>query len=110
MMSEKKDSDFDTDFKKDSSAKNLVSPRRSRSAFIGHIKRLINQINEKLSLNDNVKTTKCLEERLYKLKRVNDECISSAMNLEDIEKAREIYFEQHPRVIATSASIEHFVI
>ena len=32
------------------------------------------------------------------------------MNPEDIEKAIEIYFDQHSRVIATSVSIEHFVI
>ena len=110
MMSD----DFHTDFKKDSSTENLVTLRRSRSAFIGHITRLINQINEKLSLNDNFKTIKCLEEHLYqileKLKTVNDEYISSAMNSEDIEKASEIYFERHSKVIATSASIEHFVI
>ena len=41
---------------------------------------------------------------------LNDEYISSAMNPEDIEKASEIYLEQHSRVIATSAFIEHFVI
>ena len=32
------------------------------------------------------------------------------MNPEDIENASQIYFEQHSRVIATSASIEHFII
>ena len=65
-------------------------------------------------MNDNFKTIKCLEEQLHqileKLKSVNDEYISSAMNPEDIEKVSEIYFEQHSRVIATSASIEHSVI
>ena len=67
-----------------------------------------------MSLNDNFKTFKCLEEQLYqileKLKGVNDEYISSAMNPEDIENASEIYFEQYSRVIATSAFIEQFVI
>ena len=114
MMSDQKDSDFHNDFKKDSSTENLVNLRRSRSAFIGHITRLINQINEKLSWNGNFKTIKCLGEQLYQiieqLKSVNDEYISSAINPEDIEKASEIYFEQHSRVIATRAFIEHFVI
>ena len=113
-MGDEKNSDFDPDFKKENLAENLVTLRRSRSAFIGHITRLINKINEKLSLNDNFKTIKCLEEQLHqileKLKGVNDEYISSAMNPEDIEKASEIYFEQHSRVIATSALIEQFVI
>ena len=76
--------------------------------------RLINKINEKLSLNDNFKTIKCLEEQLYqildKLKGVNDEYISSAVNPEDIENASEIYLEQYSRVIAASAFIEQFVI
>ena len=83
--------------KNDNSTKDLVTLSRSRSAFIGHITRLINKINEKLSLNDNFKTIKCLEEQLYQilqqLKGVNDEYISSAMNSEDIENASEIYFE-----------------
>ena len=114
MISDEKDSYFHTDFKKDSSVENLVTLRRSHSGFIGNVTRLINQINEKLSSNDNFKTIKCLEEQLYqileKLKSVNDEYISSAMNPDDIEKASEIYFEQYYRIIATSASIEHFVI
>ena len=59
-MRDEKDSDFDPDFKKESSAENLVTLQGSRSAFIGHITRLINKINEKLSLNDNFKTIKCL--------------------------------------------------
>ena len=67
-----------------------------------------------MSLNDNFKTIKCLEEQLYqileKLKGVNDEYISSAMNPEDIENLSEIYIEQYSRVIATSAFIEQFVI
>ena len=65
-------------------------------------------------MNDNFKTIKCLEEQLYqileKLKGVNDEYISSAMNPEDIENASEIYVEQYSLVIATSAFIEQFVI
>ena len=55
-MGNEKDSDFDPDFKNENSAENLVTLRRSRSAFIGHITRLINKINEKLSSNDNFKT------------------------------------------------------
>ena len=94
-MDDEKDSDFDPDFKKENSAENLVTLSRIRSC-IGHITRLINKINEKLSLNDNFKTIKCLEEQLYqileKLKGVSDEYISSAMNPEDIENASEIYF------------------
>ena len=65
-------------------------------------------------MNDNFKTIKCLEEQLHqileKLKGINDEYISSAMNPEDIENASEIYFEQYSGVIATSALIEQFVI
>ena len=49
-MGNEKDSDFDPDFKNDNSAENLVTLGRSRSAFIGHITRLINKINKKLSL------------------------------------------------------------
>ena len=113
-MGDEKDSDFDPDFKKENSGENLVTLRRSRSAFIRHITRLINEISEKLSLNDNFKTIKCLEEQLYqildKLKGVNDEYISSAVNPEDIENASEIYLEQYSRVIAASAFIEQFVI
>ena len=67
-----------------------------------------------MSLNDNFKIIKCLEEQLYqileKLKGANDEYMSSAMNPEDIENASEIYFEQHSRVVATSAFIEQFVL
>ena len=55
-MGNEKDYYFDPDFKNDNSAENLVTLRRSRSAFIGHITRLINKINEKLPLNDNFKT------------------------------------------------------
>ena len=113
-MGDEKDSDFDPDFKKENSGENLVTLRRSRSAFIRHITRLINEISEKLSFNDNFKTIKCLEEQLYqildKLKGVNDEYISSAVNPEDIENASEIYLEQYSRVIAASAFIEQFVI
>ena len=113
-MGDEKDSDFDPDFKKENSGENLVTLRRSRSAFIRHITRLINEISEKLSLNDNFKTIKCLEEQLYqildKLKGVNDEYISSAVNPEDIENASEIYLEQYSRAIAASAFIEQFVI
>ena len=65
-------------------------------------------------MNDNFKTIKCLEEQLYqileKLKGVNDEYISSAMNPEDIEKASGIYFEQCFPVIVTSTLLEQFVI
>ena len=113
-MGGERDSYFDPDFKKENLADNLVTLRRSRSAFIGHITRLINKINEKLSLNDNFKTIKCLEEQLYqileKLKGVNDEYISSAMNPEDTENGSKIYFEQCSRVIATSAFTEQFVL
>ena len=67
-----------------------------------------------MSLNDNFKTIKCLEEQLHqileKLKGVNDKYISSAMNPEDSENASEIYFEQDSRVAATSTFIEQFVI
>ena len=65
MMSEEKNSDFHTDLKKDSSAENLATLRRSRSAFIGHITRLINQINEKLSLNDNSKVGLSPSEKIF---------------------------------------------
>ena len=44
MMGDEKDSDFDPDFKSDNLAKDLVTLSRSRSAFIGHITRLVNKI------------------------------------------------------------------
>ena len=47
---------------------------------------------------------------LSDVRKVNNEYISSAINSEDIEKASEIYFEQHSRVFATSAFIEQFLI
>ena len=59
--------DFDPDFKRGSLAENLVVPQRSSSAFIGHITRLINKINEQLPLNDIFKTIKSLEEQLYQI-------------------------------------------
>ena len=114
MIGDKKDSNFESDFKNDNSTKNLVTLHRSRLAFIGHIARLINKINEKLSLNDNFKTIKCLEEQVYqileKLKGVNDEYISFAMNPEDNENVREIYFKQFSQVMASSALIEQFIV
>ena len=114
MIGDKKDSNFESDFKNDNSTKNLVTLHRSRLAFIGHIARLINKINEKLSLNDNFKTIKCLEEQVYqileKLKGVNDEYISFAMNPEDNENVREIYFKQYSQVMASSALIEQFIV
>ena len=64
-MGGEKDLDFDPDFKTKNSAENLVILPTSSASFIGHITRLINKINEKLSLNDNFKTIKCLEEQLY---------------------------------------------
>ena len=64
--------------------------------------------------NDNIKTIKCLEEQLYqileKLKKVNEEYISIALNPNDIETSSETYFEQHSRVTLTSQSIEQFVL
>ena len=114
MIGDKRDSNFESDFKNDNSTKNLVTLHRSRSAFIGHIARFINKINEKLSLNDNFKTIKCLEEQVYqileKLKGVNDEYISFAMNPEDNENVREIYFKQFSQVMASSALIEQFIV
>ena len=50
-MGDGKDSDFDPDLKKESSVENLVTLRGSRASIIGDIKRLINKIDEKLSLN-----------------------------------------------------------
>ena len=101
-------------FEKESFAEKLLNLRKSRSAFIGHITRLINKLNEKLSSNDNIKTIKCLEEQLYqileKLKKVNDEYISIALNPDDIEISSEIYFEQHSRVTLISQSIEQFIL
>ena len=47
---------------------------------------------------------------IRKVKNVSDENRSCAMNPEDIENTGEMYFEQHYKVIDTSASIEHFVI
>ena len=67
-----------------------------------------------MSSNDNIKTIKCLEEQLYqileKLKKVNDEYISIALNPDDIETSREIYFEQHSQVTLISQSIERFIL
>ena len=55
MMGEENNSSFYPDFKNDNSNQNLVPLRRSRSAFIGSITRLVNKIDEKLSLNYNLK-------------------------------------------------------
>lgn len=92
----------------------ILTLRKSRSAYIGHITRTINKINEKLSLNENIKTIKCLEEQLYqileKVKGINDEYIRLVSNPADIEISSEIYFEQHSRVTLISDTIEHFII
>ena len=113
MTGDEKYFDFDPDFKK--VVQHLSYPSKKSfsiysSAFIGHITRLINKIDKKLSLNNNFKTIKCLEDQLDHileiLKSVNDEYTSSAMNPEDIENASEIYFEQNFRVITTSAFIK----
>ena len=112
-MNDEKDYQF-YHFEKESFAEKLLNLCKSRSAFIGHITRLINKLNEKLSSNDNIKTIKCLEEQLYqileKLKKVNDEYISIALNPDDIETSSEIYFEQHSRVTLISQSIEQFIL
>ena len=112
-MNDEKDYQF-YHFEKESFAEKLLNLRKSRSAFIGHIIRLINKLNEKLSSNDNIKTIKCLEEQLYqileKLKKVNDEYISIALNSDDIETSSDIYFEQHSRVTLISQSIEQFIL
>ena len=65
-MNDKKDYQF-YHFKKESLAEKLLNLHKSRSAFIGHITRLLNKLNEKLSSNDNIKTIKCLEEQLYQI-------------------------------------------
>ena len=95
-MNDEKDYQF-YHFEKESFAEKRLNLCKSQSAFIGHIIRLINKLNEKLSSNDNIKTIKCLEEQLYqilvKLKRVNDEYISIALNPDDIETSSEIYFD-----------------
>ena len=103
-MNDEKDYQF-YHFEKESFAEKLLKK---------HITRLINKLNEKLSSNDNIKTIKCLEEQLHqileKLKKVNDEYISIALNPDDIETSREIYFEQHSRVTLISQSIEQFIL
>ena len=112
-MNDEKDYQF-YHFEKESFTEKLLNLRKSRSAFIGHITRLINKLNEKLSSNDNIKTIKCLEEQLYKilekLKKVNDEYIRIALNPDDMETLSEIYFEQHSRVTLISQSIEQFIL
>ena len=45
-MGDKKDFDFDPDFKKDILAENVVILWRCWWAFTGHIMRLINKVNE----------------------------------------------------------------
>ena len=54
-MNDEKDYQF-YHFEKESFAEKLLNLRKSRSAFIGYITRLINKLNEKLSSNDNIKT------------------------------------------------------
>ena len=47
---------------------------------------------------------------LEKLKKINDEYISIALNPDDIETSSEIYFEQHSQVTLISQSIEQFIL
>lgn len=58
--------DFDLDFKRGSSAENLVALQRSCLAFIGNITGLINKMNEHSSSNI-FKTIESLEKQLYQI-------------------------------------------
>ena len=67
-----------------------------------------------MSLNDNFKTIKCLEEQLYqileKLKCVNDEYISSGINLKTLKTPVKFILSSILNLLQTSALIEQFVI
>jgi len=93
----------------------LNNLKRSRSAFIGHLTRIINRINESLCITTtNIKTIKCLEEQLYqtleRLKQTNEKYINLTFDHEDIEQSNEIYFENHSRVIEISEAIQSFIL
>ena len=67
MIRGESNSDFDPNFKRNRSAENLVNLWGKCSVFIRHITRLFKKINEKLSMNNNFKTIKCLEEQLHQI-------------------------------------------
>ena len=87
----------------------LLSLKNSRTAFVGHVTRLISKIETCIFNSDKVGKILCLKEQLAvileKLKAVNNKFVSLNENAEDIESANEIYFEQNSRALNTNEII-----
>ena len=91
----------------------VLSLKRSRSAYIGHITKLINKINEGIENSENFLTIKCLREQLLvmldKLKITINKFISVVEDPVEIEHANEIHSEQTTRFIEISQKIENYL-
>ena len=90
MSQSNRTSDFD-------SCEKLISLKNSRTAFIGHVTKYINKINDGILASEKFENIICLNERLTvsleKLKGVIDEFINLAECPEEIEKSNDIYLE-----------------
>ena len=88
----------------------ILSLKRSRSAYIGYITKLINKTNEGINNSENYLTIKCLREQvsvmLVKLKVAINKFISIIEDLVEIEQANEVHLEQTSRFIEISQRLK----
>ena len=106
MSQSNRTSDFD-------SCEKLISLKNSRTAFIGHVTKYINKINDGILASEKFENIICLNERLTvsleKLKGVIDEFINLAECPEEIEKSNDIYLEQNSRVLKIQDIIQNYL-
>ena len=105
MSEQKPDFDF---------TREILSFKNIRTAFVGHVARLISKIETCIFNSDKVEKILCLKEQLAvileKLKAVNNKFVSWDENAEDIESANEIYFEENSRVLNTNEIIKNYIL
>ena len=91
----------------------LLSLKNIRTAFVGHVTRLISKIETCIFNSDKFEKIFCLKDQLTvifdRLKAVDNKFISLNENAEDIESTNEIYFEQNSRVLNTNKIIENCI-
>ena len=91
----------------------LTSLKNSRSAFIGHVTKYINKINESVSNSEKVEKIFCLNEcltvSLEKLKEVINNFIDFSECSEEIENSNEIYMEQNSRYLEIQNTIQDYL-
>ena len=106
MSQSNRTSDFD-------SCEKLISLKNSRTAFVGHVTKYINKINDGILASEKFENIICLNERLTvsleKLKGVIDEFINLAECPEEIEKSNDIYLEQNSRVLKIQDIIQNYL-